>query len=57
MASFIVRSFRKKGRPAFCEQKAAKNFVNLDRDVLNARGPEEQKFFASFFQKRSAFFA
>jgi hypothetical protein len=37
-------------------KKKQKNFFTLDRGVENTRGPKEQKFFGSFFQKRTAFF-
>jgi hypothetical protein len=39
----------------FLKKKQQKNFFNLDRAGENARGPEAQKFFGSFFQKRTAF--
>jgi len=39
----------------FCEQKAAKNFVNEETPMPGRRPPSEQKFFVSFFQKRCFF--
>jgi hypothetical protein len=35
-------------------KKKQKNFTNLEPGVRNATGPDEQKFFGSFFQKRTA---
>jgi hypothetical protein len=45
------------GSTSFCEQKEAKKLY--DCGVWHKRGkcPQEQKFFASFFQKRSPCFA
>jgi hypothetical protein len=39
----------------FLEKKKQQNSAPLDRGGDTTRGPDEQKFFASFFQKRSAF--
>jgi hypothetical protein len=39
----------------FVNKKKQKNFFNLDRAVETSSGPAEQKFFGSFFQKRTAF--
>jgi hypothetical protein len=39
---------------AFLKKSAAKNFYNLDLGRFNATGPADQKFFGSFFQKRTA---
>jgi hypothetical protein len=35
-------------------KKKQKNFFTLGRAGRNTSGPEEQKFFGSFFQKRTA---
>jgi hypothetical protein len=40
----------------FFKKKKQKNSAPLDRGGDTPRGPDEQKFFASFFQKRSACF-
>jgi hypothetical protein len=50
----LQKIFRK--QLLFVNKKKQKNFFTLDRGVGNTRGPEEQKFFGSFFQKRTAFF-
>jgi hypothetical protein len=39
---------------AFLKKSAQKTFADLDRARFKASGPVKQKFFASFFQKRSA---
>jgi hypothetical protein len=46
MQGFSELPFRK---ASFCEQKEAKNFVNLDRAGFAATGPEAQKFLRRFF--------
>jgi hypothetical protein len=38
----------------FLKKKQQKNFTNLGLGRCGATGPEEQKFFGSFFQKRTA---
>jgi hypothetical protein len=43
-------------RLLFVNKKKQKNFANLDHAVSSAWGPFEQKFFGSFFQKRTASF-
>jgi hypothetical protein len=46
----------KKGRTSFCEQKEAKNFDNFWPVALQRPREAEQKFFGSFFQKRTPCF-
>jgi hypothetical protein len=43
-------------RLLFVNKKKQKNFCNLNHAVPNTWGPFEQKFFGSFFQKRTASF-
>jgi hypothetical protein len=47
----------KQGKQAllFLKKKQQKNFGPFDRGGDTTRGPDEQTFFAAFFQKRSAF--
>jgi hypothetical protein len=49
---------RIEGRTSFCEQKEAKKLFDLGQSLghrqRHAQTPEEQKFFGSFFQKRTA---
>jgi len=40
----------------FFEKKNQKTFIRLETRRSDRRGSNRQKFFASFFQKRSAFF-
>jgi hypothetical protein len=48
----------RKGSLLFCEQKRSKkNFCNLARAGETFGGLANQKFFAAFFQERSAFLA
>jgi hypothetical protein len=48
----------KEAGSAFLKKSAQKTFARLDRAGETACGPVNQKFFASFLQKRStAFFA
>jgi len=44
----------KKVSTTFCEQKVAKKLCYFDPLLLKQARTQEQKFFASFFQKRSA---
>jgi hypothetical protein len=46
----------KKVSSAFLKKSAQKTFANLGHRRFHQQGPVEQKFFASFFQKRSACF-
>jgi hypothetical protein len=41
---------------AFLKKSAQKTFATFDRAGENTWGPVKKKFFASFFQKRSASF-
>jgi hypothetical protein len=46
----------KKASASFFEKKEAKKLLlTAGRGRAGAKAPSEQKFFASFFQKRSAF--
>jgi hypothetical protein len=54
-ASGGVQLVTKVGQAFFFEKKNQKTFDLLKRDAATARD-STQKFFASFFQKRSAFF-
>jgi hypothetical protein len=40
---------REASKATFCEQKAAKNFVDLGRVGFTATGPVKQKFLRRFF--------
>jgi len=44
----------KVSKQRFLKKSAQKTFVSLDRAVVTTGGQNYQKFFASFFQKRSA---
>jgi len=46
----------KKASSAFLKKSAQKTFTKLSRALETSHGSEDQKFFASFFQKRSASF-
>jgi hypothetical protein len=43
-------------RSLFFKKSPQKTFVTFTRDVSTSPGLKEQKFFASFFQKRSSYF-
>jgi hypothetical protein len=40
----------------FCEQKVAKNFINLGRGGFTGIGPSSKKFLRRFFQKVASSF-
>jgi hypothetical protein len=50
----------KEGSTSFCEQKEAKKLYDLGHGLRRrprlTQTPEEQKFFGSFFQKRTTSF-
>jgi len=52
----MLRQLREDGRTSFCEQKEAKKLYDFSPRCLNNYGLNDQKFFGSFFQKRTAFF-
>src|ERR1700723_1826657 len=46
----------KERNATFCEQKVAKNLVNLGRAGFTGTGPKSQQFLRRFFQKAATFF-
>jgi hypothetical protein len=57
MGISLTRSAWVKARMFFFEKKNQKTFIRLEPRRSDWRGSKVQKFFASFFQKRSPFFA
>jgi hypothetical protein len=55
MARYSQRTKSKgKARTSFCEQKEAKKLYLFQSRVVSAPREAEQKFFGSFFQKRTS---